>query len=136
MTDIDIQKLQHSNNELREIVNNSWDGIGIIDKNSKFIYVNNAFSPILGFTKEELLQSNFHNIMLEEFINPFLSLIDKTLDDKYTNNMDITCLRKDKQLVYLQITISPMLNQKFFVINAKDITKQISDAQILNKYVI
>ena len=45
----DIEKLKNSNNELREIVNNSWDGIGIIDKNTKFIYVNNAFSPILGF---------------------------------------------------------------------------------------
>ena len=39
----EIEKLKQNNNELREIVNNSWDGIGIIDKQSKFIYVNTAF---------------------------------------------------------------------------------------------
>ncbi|PKN14083.1 MAG: hypothetical protein CVU67_07500, partial [Deltaproteobacteria bacterium HGW-Deltaproteobacteria-24] len=55
----EIEKLKRNNNELREIVNNSWDGIGIIDKQSKFIYVNTAFSPILGYPKEELLQFTF-----------------------------------------------------------------------------
>ncbi|WP_200414679.1 PAS domain-containing sensor histidine kinase [Arcobacter sp. FWKO B] len=133
---IDMQKLQQSNNELREIVNNSWDGIGIIDKESKFIYVNNAFSPILGYPKEELLTINFHTIMPSEIQNTFLSLIEKTLHNQYQNEMEVSCLRKDKQTVYLQITLAPMLNKKFFVINAKDITRQKSDAQILNKYVI
>ena len=54
--------IDKNNQELKEIINNSWSGIGIIDQTSKFIYVNNAFTPILGFKEEELLQIKFENL--------------------------------------------------------------------------
>lgn len=133
---VEIEKLQQSNNELREIINNSWDGIGIIDESSKFIYINNAFSPILGYPKEEILKNYFYLFMHDEFKEPFLNLIKSTLKDKYSNTLELTCKRKDGKNVYLYVTLSAMLNQKYFVINAIDITKQKSDAMILNEYVI
>jgi len=133
---VDIDKLKHNNNELREIVNNSWDGIGIIDEDTKFIYVNNAFSPILGFKKDELLNSLFIDYIVDQNKEDFLNLIKENKENKYTNKMQIACNRKDNQLVYLDITLSLMLNKKFYVINIKDITKQISDDQILNQYAL
>lgn len=133
---IDIEKLQQSNNELREIVNNSWDGIGIMDKKSKFIYVNNAFSPILGYKKEELLKNSFEYFILPEYKDAFKDLIQRNLENRYSSDVQVVCERKDSKKVYLQITLSLMLNKKFFVVNAKDITRQISDDEILNKYVI
>jgi PAS domain S-box-containing protein len=133
---LDIEKLKQSNNELREIVNNSWDGIGIIDKQSKFIYVNNAFSPILGYKKEELLQKEFKSLIAPNYVNVFEELMEKNIENQYTSDAQVLCQRKDNQKVYLQITISLMLNKQFFVINAKDITKQISDDEILDKYVL
>jgi len=132
----DIEKLKNSNSELREIVNNSWDGIAIIDKDSKFIYVNNAFSPILGFTKEEFLAKTFDSLIIEEYKERFNTLIEKNIANKYQSEVQVVCKRKDKQKVYLQVTISLMLNKKFFVINVRDITKQISDDQIQDSYVI
>lgn len=133
---LDVEKLKQNNNELREIVNNSWDGIAIIDKNSKFIYVNSAFSPILGFTKNEFLNSNFTSYIINEDKDKFLEAINKNLINKYSSEVQVICTRKDNQKVYLQITLSLMLNKEFFVVNAKDITKQISDDEILNNYVI
>ncbi|WP_419769832.1 MAG: PAS domain S-box protein [Candidatus Marinarcus sp.] len=133
----EIDKLKQSNNELREIINNSWNGIGIIDKNSKFIYVNNAFSPILGYPKEELLQMTFEDLMLDDsYKKDFKELLEQNIANKYTTEVQVVCQRKDKKNVYLQITVSLMLNQKFYVVNAKDITKQISDDEILDKYVM
>lgn len=132
----DVEKLKQSNNELREIVNNSWDGIAIIDKQSKFIYVNNAFSPILGFSKEEFLNNTFINFIEDDFKDAFRDLIEQNIINKYTSEVQVVCKRKDNQKVYLQITLSLMLNRKFFVVNAKDITKQISDDEILDNYVI
>lgn len=132
----ELEKLKSSNNELREIVNNSWDGIAIIDKNSKFLYVNNAFSPILGFTKDEFLKKNFISFITDEHKEDFENLMQENILNKYQSEVQVICERKDKQKVYLQITISLMLNQEFFVINARDITKQISDDEILNNYVI
>lgn len=132
----DIKKLKQSNDELREIVNNSWDGIGIIDKSSKFIYANNAFSPILGYTKEEILKSSFASFINVEYVRAFDELVRHNLENRYSSDAQIVCNRKDGKKVYLQISLSLMLNKTFFVINAKDITRQISDHQILNEYVI
>ncbi|RXJ60266.1 hypothetical protein CRV04_04495 [Candidatus Marinarcus aquaticus] len=133
---IDIEKLKQSNNELREIVNNSWDGIGIFDKSSKFIYVNNAFSPILGYKKEELLQHTFESFILDEYKEAFRNLLKANEQNQYSSEVQVVCQRKDNQKVYLQITVSLMLNKEFFVVSAKDITKQISDDEILDKYVL
>ena len=132
----DVDKLKSSNDELKEIVNNSWDGIGIIDKNSKIIYVNNAFSPILGFSKDEFLKQNFISFIIDDYKKDFEDLMQKNVLNRYQSDVQVICKRKDNQKVYLQITISLMLNKKLFVINARDITKQISDDEILDSYVI
>jgi len=133
----DIEKLKRNNQELQEIINNSWDGIGIIDKNTKFIYINNAFMPMLGFAKEEILKKEFTLFMEEEFKNSFLKLL-KVEDNtkKYKAEIDIACIRKDMMKIYLRVTISTMLNNNLFVINAKDITDQIADDEIRDDYVI
>ncbi len=137
MTKQDIEKLKRNNLELQEIINNSWDGIGIIDENTKFIYINNAFMPILGFSKEELLSTSFSSLMEDKFKESFFNLLKNTdKSKKYKAEIDLACKRKDKKRVYLKITISTMLNNNLFVINTKDITSQISDDEILNDYVI
>ncbi len=131
-----VDKLKQSNDELKEIVNNSWDGIAIIDDSGKFIYANSAFSPILGYQKEELTKLSFEYLILDEYRQTFKELLEKNRLNKYTSEAQIVCKRKDNQKVYLQITISLMLNKQFFVLSAKDITKQISDHEILDKYVL
>lgn len=137
MSTEEIEKLKRNNQELLEIINNSWDGIGIIDKSTKFIYLNNAFVPILGFSKEELLDSNFVSFMEEKYVKLFLKLlVVKNKEKKYKAEIDVVCIRKDKKKVYLKVTISSMLNKNLFVINTKDITAQISDDEILDSYVI
>lgn len=133
----DIEKLKRNNYELQEIINNSWDGIGIIDKSTKFIYVNNAFVPILGYRRDELLKTSLLSLMKKEYHKNFLNLLNiENIEKKYQAETDIICLRKDEQDVYLKITISSMLNKNLFVINTKDITAQISDDQILDNYVL
>lgn len=130
-----LTKLKRSNDELKEIINNSWDGIGIIDFTGKFIYYNNAFVPILGFSKEELKNKNFISFIQEDYKKSFIELMKKNLKNRYESDINIVCIRKDNQKVYLRITLSTMLNKKLFVINTKDITKEISDDQILDSYV-
>ncbi len=131
-----IEKLKQSNDELKEIVNNSWDGIGIIDENGKFIYANHAFSPILGYKKEELIKLSFEALIIQEYKKTFKELLEKNRLSEYTSEAQVVCKRKDNQNVYLQITISLMLNKQFFVLSAKDITQQISDHEILDQYVL
>ena len=131
-----LEKLKHTNLELKEIINNSWDGIAIIDRTSKLIYVNDALIPMLGFTKEELLESEFTSFINEEYIEPFYKLLKDNIKNSYFTDISLVCTRKDGKPIYLKITVSLMLNKKYFVVNAKDITKEISDDEILNNYVI
>ena len=133
----DVEKLKRNNQELQEIINNSWDGIAIIDKSTKFVYVNNAFVPILGFSKDELINNNFTSLMEKKYVNNFLSSLEiKDKNKKHQAEIDIICIRKDTKKVYLKITISSMLKKNLFVINTKDITALISDDEIHNDYVI
>ena len=121
---------------LKEIIDNSWSGIGIIDATSKFFYVNEAFKPILGYTKEELLQLDFMGIMLPKYHDEFKELIKKNFQSEYTNNILVGCRRKDNQLVYLDISIKLMSNKKLIVINVNDVTQNIADHETFDKYVI
>ena len=135
MASIDIEKLKQNNKELQDIINNSWDGIGIIDVSTKLIYINNAFIPLLGYEKNDLLKINFITLIQEKFKKDFLNIL-LNKDNKTHNSIDIACNRKDKKTVYLRITISKMNNKNLLVINTKDITKQIANDEILNDYVV
>ncbi|MEA3498573.1 MAG: PAS domain S-box protein [Campylobacterota bacterium] len=122
--------------ELKEIINNSWNGIGIIDQTSRFIYVNNAFTPILGFKEQELLQIKFESLLLPKYKSEFKELLRKNYENEYTNSIRVSCMRRDKAIVYLDVSIKLMLNKKYIVINANDITQSISDHETFDKYVI
>ena len=132
----DTQTIDKNNQELKEIINNSWSGIGIIDQTSKFIYVNSAFTPILGFKENELLQIKFESLLLPKFKAPFRELLRKNFDNQYTNNIMVSCLRRDKATVFLDVSIKLMLNKKYIVINANDITQNVSDHETFDRFVI
>ena len=129
-------KVSTSNQVLNEIINNSWSGIGIIDPTSKFIYVNHAFKPILGFEEEELLEMKFVDLLSQKDRIKFQELIIKNFDNEYTNSIRVECLRKDEKLVYLDISIKLISNKEHIVINANDITQNVSEHEIFDKYVI
>jgi PAS domain S-box-containing protein len=133
---VDIKRLQQTNKELKEIVNNSWDGIAIIDKDSKLLYVNNAFSPIFGYKKTEFIGKRFDELIIDDYKFIFQNLLKENEIDRYSSETEVVCKRKDNQKVYILVTISLMNNKKFFILNTKDITKQISDDEILDKYLI
>ncbi|MEA2051184.1 MAG: PAS domain S-box protein [Campylobacterota bacterium] len=130
------QAIDKNNQELKEIINNSWSGIGIIDQTSKFIYVNSAFTPILGFKEEELLQIKFESLLLPKYKAPFRELLMKNFENQYTNNIMVSCLRRDKATVFLDVSIKLMLNKKYIVINANDITQSVADHDTFDRFVI
>jgi len=132
----DSDTIDKNTKELKEIINNSWSGIGIIDQTSKFIYVNSAFTPILGFKEEELLQIKFENLLLPKYKAEFKELLRKNYENQYTNNIRVSCIRRDRAVVYLDVSIKLMLNKKYIVINANDITQNVADHETFDRYVI
>lgn len=125
-----------NNKVLKEVIENSWGGIGIINTHSKFIYVNQAFQPLLGYPEKELLTMKFEDILDEKYIKEFQELLIENHKNQYNNNMHAKCIRKDKAYVYLDISLNRMSNKDFIVINITDITQNISDHETFDKYVI
>ncbi|HFU75566.1 MAG TPA: PAS domain S-box protein, partial [Arcobacter sp.] len=114
--------VKNQNAVLKDIINSSWNAIGIIDLDGNFKYVNNAFIPVLGYTQNELLKLNFTSLMLEESKEPFKTLLIDNQKNQYINKLTIGCLRKDTKEVYLEIVINLMHNKKMFVVNAHEVT--------------
>lgn len=130
------QATKNQNAVLKEMINGSWNGIGIISLESKFIYINKAFSPILGYSESELLNLNLTNIILPKSKDPFLELLKENITNQYNNRITIGCLRKDNQIVHLDIVIKLMSNKKMFVINAADVTADVAEQHLLNKFIV
>ena len=130
------QDLANKMNELNDILNNSWDGIGIIDEKGHIVFSNKALTPILNYTKEELLRVNFLNIVDESTRDTMKFALIKAKRLKQLTNINIICKRKDKQKVHLQCSLVLMGNQKYFVLNAKDYTEQVAKNDIINQYVL
>lgn len=130
------QATKNQNAVLKEMINGSWNGIGIISLDSKIIFINKAFSPILGYSESELLQLKLLDIIIPHSKQPFANLLKDNIKNQYNNRIIIGCIRKDKQTVYLDIVIKLMSNNKMFVINANDVTADVAEKEILHKFIV
>ena len=130
------QATKTQNAVLKEMINGSWNGIGIISLESKFIYINKAFSPVLGYTEAEILKLKLLDIMIPKYKTPFTELLKENITNQYKNRITVGCLRKDNQIVYLDIVIKLMSNNKMFVINASDVTSDVAEQRLINKFIV
>lgn len=130
------EAVKNQNTILKDIINSSWNAIGIIDLNGNFKFVNNAFIPVLGYTQSELLHLNLTDIMLDESKEPFKTLLQDNQKNQYINKLTIGCQRKDQQKVYLEIVINIMHNNKMFVINAHEVTADVNHKKLIDQFII
>lgn len=130
------QALTNQMADLNDILNNSWDGIAIIDELGNFIYSNKAFSPILNYTKSELLKINFLNTVDASTRDVIKFGIIKAKKLGSIRNLKLICIRKDKKKVYLEASLALMGNKKYFVLNARDCTEEITKKTLINQYIL
>jgi PAS domain S-box-containing protein len=76
------------------------------------------------------------DIVLPKSKEPFADLLEENQQNQYKNRLTIGCLRKDNQLVYLDIVIKLMSNNQNFVINAIDVTTDVAERQLINKFIV
>ncbi len=129
-------KTKNQNIFLKEMINSSWSGMGIVNLDTKFIFTNNAFSPLLGYTNDELMQLKFIDLVSSENQVLFQELIENNAKNKYVNNIQLSCKRKDGGLIFLDVTINLMKDSKYIVLDVSDITQTIAEHEIFNKYLV
>lgn len=129
MTDIDCVK----KTEIKycSYVNNSPDGVYVVDLNGNYLDVNQAACNMVGYSKEELLQMTIKDLASPQNISEVIKQF-KVLINKGRISDEILIRKKDGDNMWMQldaIKISPDLCIGF----AKDITEKKKTEETLKK---
>lgn len=126
----DFSELSHQNNDFEEklkslILDNIVDPIFVHDLQGNFIYVNQNACKSLGYTKDELMKLNLHDLVIPQFEHALNTQI-KELEVKNKLILQTAHFRKDKSVLPVEINakIIEFHGEKIIFSIAKDITHQ------------
>ena len=120
--------------ELETILSTTKDGISILDLDTNFLYANNAFLQMLGYSLEELKKLSSIELSVEEDKENAYKVLKEVLKNGYKENYLKSYIRKDSKKIYVRISGTIMPDRKRILISTKDITSEISTQQKLDKY--
>ncbi len=129
------KKLIESENQFSSIVENSFQGIGLIDENQKFIYCNSVLSEITGYTKNEIIGSNFEKYLSKES-RPTIRkrFYDRINNKKVSSRFTFSIIRKDGQIRMLENSAAYYIaanGKPYTIVQLKDITEQYYEKKLL-----
>lgn len=131
-------EIQASEARYKQLVETMNDGLGVIDENGSFTYINNRFAEMLGYPPEEIIG---HPVV--EFTNEAnLQILAEQLEKRSTGSRDpyeLTWRRKDGEEIFTQISPVPLFEDggrykgAFAVIT--DITERVRAGRLLEQRV-
>jgi PAS domain S-box-containing protein len=132
--DITIRKqmelsLRESEARFRAIAENSQDAIGILNESSMFIWINNRFIEILGYSYDEIIRNDlFQQRLSSESADFVKESIRKFFEGKhYERHYCFSFFNKNNQLYYAEMFMTDYvdkLGKKNLVIHFHDITER------------
>ena len=129
------KKLQESNDELETILFTTKDGIAILDLQTHFLFFNDSYLKMTGFSKEELLTKSCAGLSMSEDLPKALKAIEEVMQKGFIENFEKTCIVKDSKRVNTNMAISLMPDQKRLLISVKNITEAKRKEKLLQEYV-
>jgi diguanylate cyclase (GGDEF)-like protein/PAS domain S-box-containing protein/hemerythrin-like metal-binding protein len=132
ITDITERKqaekaLKDSEDRFRSIIDNAPIGIAVVSLEGKFELVNQSLCEIVGYNRNELEKLTFQKITHPDDIESDLENIKQLLEgDGNFYRMEKRYIRKDTQIVWIQLTVSLMRDSdgtpKYFISQIEDIS--------------
>ena len=124
------KSLRKSEEKYRLLSENTLDCVWKMDKDLKFIYINQSIYPLLGFTREEWVGSTLAEHCSEKELQRFMSIVEDELrkEENYSSIFELNLFHKDGREIPLEILGKILLdeNKKILGIqgNARDITER------------
>lgn len=135
----EIKELQHElniqNQELEAILETTRDGIAIVDMESNFLYVNNAYLKMSGFSKAELMAKNFIDFSIPEDKSRLAQRFKEIVNKGFIQNIEKTCIVADEKRVTLNISMALMPDKNRILISTKDVTESKALEKKLQDYI-
>ncbi len=101
---------QESEKQYRQLVEMAQEGIWSINANYDTVFVNPRMAEITGFTVLEMIGSHFCSFFHPEDSKKCINNIEKAKKNM-EKSFEERLIRKDKSLIYVRITVSPILNE-------------------------
>lgn len=127
-------ELDKAKQEFEAIFNQSQNGIALTDLDTNFLLVNNSYSRITGFTKEELLKKSCIGLSEEKDKIKSQEIVKTALNVGYVENFEKKCIGKDKS-IYVNTSISLMPDKQRLLLNTSDVTKLKNAEKKIEQYV-
>ncbi len=104
-------KIQKNDEFNRLIVETANEGILSIDENATISYVNKKMADMLGYSVNEITGKPFTNFMMKEDVPDHNKMISERKQGK-TGFYERRFIRKDKSVLWMKISSTPILNSK------------------------
>jgi PAS domain S-box-containing protein len=131
------KRLEKSETQYRNITENIAEGVFTVDEFENFQYANQAFSTIIGYSNEQILQKNLKDITSKEH---FGIIEQQTLKRRIgiTSRYEIQMIDKNNQAVHIELACTPIFGDKDLyqgtIAIARDITEIIELRKKYQKY--
>ena len=127
-------EIEQKNSELERILNNSKSGIAITDLDTNFKYVNDEYTKITGYTREELLTKSCVELTNNEDIYRSLVALETVISEGFVDNFEKSCFTKDNKKITVSTSMALLPSKKELVVNIHHITEQKRKENKLQNY--
>ena len=122
-------KLNETQQSFEGAFTSSPIGMALVSPEGKWLQVNDALCRMVGYSKEELLQSTFQDITHPDDLNTDLEHVQEMLrKERTTYQMKKRYIRKDKTVVWVLLSVSLVWaddgTPQYFVSQIQDITAE------------
>jgi len=118
------KKLKKQKDEFEILFTHSKDAIAILDMDSKFLEVNQAYCEMTGFSKDELLSRYCYDLTVDKDKEPSKVAIQEVVNIGFIKNFEKDCILKDGSIIHTNMSMSFLPNPSRILISVRDITKQ------------
>jgi len=126
------------NNELEKlsaIVRETDNAVILTDKEGDFIWVNNAFTNIFGYTLEELVTKVSPNIISDQTDDAIKKIVNKCLTDKITVEYELKLKNKAGNDIWIHTTLTPILDDEGEIISLIAIDADITPMKVYERQI-
>jgi len=121
--------------ELETILSTILDGIAIIDLSYNFMYTNNAFNKILGYSIEEIKQLSLDNILNPKERISFEKIVENIIQNNFVDNYQFNINTKNQKKKIINSSLALMPDKKRILISCKDVSNEVLTQQKMEEYI-
>jgi len=130
-TQLDITERRKVEDQLHATFNQAAVGIAHVGLDGKWINANNKLCEIIGYEKSELLQKTFQDVTHPDDLEKDLDKIQRILNGEIkTYSLEKRYIRKDKRIVWINLTVSLVLDVKGYPKNFIAVIEDIDARKI------